>query len=139
MEDVMGRNEGFRCEYAERGRDVLEVRLFGFLREEETHAHLEDFVQRVEARAGRTAVLYRPEERFDFDLGCLRHSLAAYRRIIRRLRAVAVAPSTGNVRLAVQPMAMLLRLPMRGFARLEDAERWLESDLSGPTWLSPGY
>jgi hypothetical protein len=136
----MGRIEGFRCEYHERGRDVLEVRLFGFLREQETPAHLEDFVQRVEARPGRTAILYRPEEQFDFELGCLRHSLAAYRRIVRRLRAIAVAPSTGNVRLAVQPMAILLRIPMRGFARLEDAERWLASDLAdGPGWLSPGY
>jgi hypothetical protein len=136
----MGRTERFRIEIHERGRDVLEVRMRGFLREEDTQGSLAELVERVESRSGRTALLYRPEEDFDFELGCLRHALATFRRLARHLRAIAVSPSTGNVRRSVAPMSLLLRIPMRGFARLEDAERWLASAAAEtPGWLSPGY
>jgi len=136
----MGRTEGFRYEFRERGRDVLEVRLMGFLREAETAASLAELAERVEARPGRTALLYLPGEDFDFELGCLRHALTTFRRIARHVRAIAVSPSTGNVRRSVAPMALLLRIPMRGFARVEDAERWLASnDAGAPAWLSSGW
>lgn len=90
-------------------------------------AALAQLEERVMSRAGRSTILFVQGRDFaGFHRSQVGKHASAISRMRDKLAGVAIANATGPVRFAIASVAMLSKVPLKGFEDEASAHRWLD-------------
>jgi hypothetical protein len=90
-------------------------------------AALLDLEMRVLTRPQRSTILFVQGNEFvGFHRSQVGKHAQALARMKHKLDGIAIANASGPVRFAIASVSMLVRVPLRGFDNIDDANRWLD-------------
>lgn len=99
----------------------------GYIDEDDVSA-LREIERRVMAHGGRSTILFVQGREFaGFHRSQVGKHASAISRMRDKLDAVAIANATGPVRFAIASVAMLSKVPLKGFEDEAGAHRWLDN------------